>query len=86
MSDFAKLFATENAGQILVLIQEGDSGPEIRVFTRPAGLGVCSFAIEFTDDDEGWDKAEEAFEVIGAEEAQSLVGKVFGSLEREVMG
>lgn len=58
---FAKLYETEDHGQILVKMDSGDDGPEIRFFFQPDNLGVCSVAIGYEDDDSGWDKAEEAF-------------------------
>ena len=58
---FAKLYETAGHGQILVKMDSGDEGPEIRFFFQPENLGVCSVAIGYEDDDEGWDKAEDAF-------------------------
>ena len=69
---FAKLYETE-LGQILVKQDEGDDGPEIRFFFRPEGLGVCSFALMFTDDDEGWDAADASFEKIDESSALDAV-------------
>lgn len=57
---FAKLFNTTN-GQIVVLRQDGDEGPEVRFYTQPAGLGVCSCAIKFQDTEAGQDGADAVF-------------------------
>lgn len=59
---FAKLFETEEHGQILVKIASNDKGPEVRFYYKPEGLGVCSIALEFEDIDGGWDLAEKIFE------------------------
>ena len=60
---FAKLFETEEVGQILVKIDIGEEGkPEVRYFFEPENLGVCSMALSFKDDsDESWGDAEKAF-------------------------
>lgn len=58
---FCKLFETETHGQLLVKIDRNEeSVPEVRFYASPVGLGVCSLAVSFTDDD-GWDLAEAAF-------------------------
>lgn len=57
---FAKPFNTAH-GQIVVIRQDGDEGPEVRFYTQPAGLGVCSCAIKFQDTEAGQDGADAAF-------------------------
>lgn len=70
---FAKLWGTGN-GQVLVKIDTGPEGaPEVRFFCQPPGLGVCSFAIGFEDSDDGWDKAEAAFESMNEERGRQIV-------------
>lgn len=71
---FVKLFETE-VGQILVKIDDGEDGPEVRYYFEPEGLGVCSMALNFKDSDEGdaWDKADKAFALIDKDQAISLV-------------
>jgi hypothetical protein len=62
---FAKLFETKKHGQILVVIDEGDEGPEVRVSFTPPGMGVCSVALKFSQENEdGWDKAKNAFDLM----------------------
>ena len=62
MEQFAKLFETEEYGQILVMLDTGEEAkPEVRFSFMPKNLGVCSVALKFKDTDEGWDKAEAAF-------------------------
>lgn len=66
---FAKLYQTEETGQVLIKIDNGDKGPEVRFYFVPEGLGVCSMALEFKDDNKGdaWDKADAFFEKIDEE-------------------
>lgn len=63
---FAKLFETEEHGQILVKMDtaEDASGPEVREYFEPEGLGVCSVAFSWSDEDEDtqWEKAESTME------------------------
>lgn len=62
MEKFCKVFETEKHGQIMVKIdRNNESVPEVRFYASPEGLGVCSLAISFTDDDAGCDLAEAAF-------------------------
>lgn len=71
---FAKLFETEK-GQILVKLDDGDEGAEVRFYFMPEGLGVCSMALQFEgSDDHKWDLAESAFEKVDEELALSFVG------------
>lgn len=44
MNYFAKLFEFEDLGQVLVMLDRGDDGPEVRLYFKPNGLGVCSVA------------------------------------------
>jgi hypothetical protein len=70
---FAKIFESETLGQLLVKIDGNDHGaPEIRVFFVPEGLGVCSVALAFTDNDEGWDSADKAFDEVELEKAEEM--------------
>jgi len=72
---FAKLFETKKYGQILVKIDD-DDGPEVRYYFEPKGLGVCSMALSFTDDDKGdaWGKAERVFDGINEASVVETVG------------
>ena len=74
---FAKLYKTK-LGQILVKFDtDGDEcNPEVRFYFRPDGLGVCSTAIVFNDDDSGWDKAEKLFNEINKKRAVKTVTKI----------
>lgn len=54
-AQFAKLFETEEYGQILVKLDASpdEHEPEVRFFVNPPGLGVCSFAAGYPDSDKG---------------------------------
>lgn len=73
--DFAKLFRADDTGQVLVVLDEGDEGPEIAISFKPEGLGVCSVKLNFKDSDEGWQKAEHEFSKIDSDAALGLVRK-----------
>lgn len=75
MEDFAKLFRFEGIGQVLVNLDEGDDGPEVRIYFRPEGLGICSTAFRFKEDENEseWDKAEKAFTLVDEEIAEGIV-------------
>lgn len=69
---FAKLYEAEGFGQILVKRDDNEEGkPEVRFFIMApvAGLGVCSIALSFEDNDEGFKKRDAAFEKITEEKA-----------------
>ncbi|MGU2655609.1 hypothetical protein [Pseudomonas aeruginosa] len=38
MKQFAKLFEFEDLGQVLVMLDRGDDGPEVRLYFKPDGL------------------------------------------------
>lgn len=77
---FAKLFETE-LGQVLVKIDSGDEGPELRVFFKPDGLGVCSVVLTgYKDDDKGWDAAEKAFEGLDESIATGIAREAIESI------
>lgn len=75
MTDFAKLFQFEEIGQVLVKLDDGDEGPEVRIYFQPENLGVCSTAFNFEEDQKGteWEKAEKAFEMVDEKTALSVV-------------
>lgn len=80
-NDFAKLFRADDTGQVLVVLDEGDEGPEIRISFKPRGLGVCSVKLGFKDSDSGWDRAESVFrDKINEEFALSTVRKSLAEL------
>jgi len=72
---FCKLFETTDLGQLLVKIDrhEETMGPEVRFFFQPPELGVCSAALSWEDDDNGWDKAEEFFTKVDEAQVRKIV-------------
>lgn len=71
---FAKLYGTDDK-QVLVKLDEGEEGPEIRFYFQPAGLGVCSVATYFEDSDEGHTAAQQAFDKVDEAHAFSITDK-----------
>lgn len=82
---FAKLFETEEYGQILFLLEtdvEGSDGIHpvaITMKVAPEGLGVCSLVFGYKE--EKLDKAESVFESIDEEEAKKLASSLFTQLK-----
>ncbi|WP_445368846.1 hypothetical protein ACH5Y9_05510 [Methylomonas sp. BW4-1] len=77
---FAKLYGPDDH-QVLVKLDEGDEGPEVRFYFKPAGLGICSSALIFKDDaDDAWDRAEAAFAGIDEQKAMEVVEGIKESL------
>ena len=77
---FAKIFNTEEVGQILVMndASDDDNRPQIRFYFQPEGLGVCATHINFND--ECWDEADTAFEAIDEAKAIKMVEGVITKL------
>lgn len=75
MADFAKLFQFEKIGQVLVKLDDGDEGPEVRIYFQPENLGICSTAFNFKEDEKGteWEKAESAFKMVDEKTAEGVV-------------
>jgi hypothetical protein len=72
---FAKLYGSDD-DQILVKLDSGDSGPEVRFYFKPGDcFGVCSVAMIFEDSDAGWDQAEVAFGYVDESLAIDVVAK-----------
>lgn len=74
---FAKLYGTDN-DQVLVKIGDDANGdPEVRVFFRPKGLGICSFALGWDDDSAvSLEKAEAFFDAIDEDKARKIVESI----------
>ncbi len=49
----------------------------MRVYCEPEGLGVCSVALSWDDDDKGWDLQESCFERYTEELARKLTDNIF---------
>ena len=81
MNKFAKLFETD-VGQILVLLEENNEGcPEIKILFKPDGLGVCKITLYgFKDSDDSWESAEKGFDNTSEEIAYNVVKKTLEEL------
>ena len=44
MNKFAKLYETEDIGQILVMLDQGDDGPEVKIYFTV----ITSYSIHYT--------------------------------------
>lgn len=78
MDKFAKLFEFDDIGQVLVTLEGGDEGPEVRVKFKPKNLGVCSIKLSFTNDDEdkAWTDAETTLENMDEAKAYELASSI----------
>lgn len=75
MSKFAKMFESEEYGQVVVMNDDLDGLPAVVVFFQPEGMGVCKAALKFSDDEEGYDKCDAAFEKVDLELAESIISR-----------
>lgn len=65
---FAKIYNTADFGQVLLMKDEDDNGaPELVVACQPKGFGTCKLKFGYSDDEDGWNKLDEAFETLGFE-------------------
>ena len=72
---FAKLFNTEQHGQILVKIDTDDEyKTEVRFWFEPDNLGVCSMALKYANEDD--DKAQTYFDNLNESEAVAIVSNL----------
>lgn len=79
---FAKLYETEDRGQILVTLDTNEEGsPAVRFFVSPTGLGVCAIGPSFEDSESGWDAAEDLFERVDLDMAYRVVQPLFDMLQ-----
>ncbi len=82
---FAKLYGVDE-DQVLVMLDANNSGcPEIKVFFKPHGWGVCSCSVKWEDNaEETWDRAESAFAQIDEYKARGMVEAACGHVNRNV--
>lgn len=73
---FCKLFGS-GKDQLVVIMQRGDDGPELRCFASPTNLGVCSVAFSYADTEKGWDTAEEQFMLVDEARAKYMAKPLF---------
>ena len=77
---FAKLFGSAT-DQVLVKIDTNDNcAPEVRFYCEPEGLGVCSTAVLFKENEEGWNRAEKLFGDCTEETARRMVQPIFDAI------
>ena len=66
---FAKMFYT-SLWQVVAIKQSNlDNYPEIRFYAEPAGLGVCSMALSYEEDD--WEACDDGFDTVDFEMAEA---------------
>lgn len=79
---FAKLFETEDMGQILVMVgQSPECMPEVRTWVQPEGFAPCSMAVQFEDSVEGEKLAMDVFGLIDIEGARRGAKKIVDLVE-----
>jgi hypothetical protein len=84
MNNFAKLIETER-GQVLAKLDSGDDGPEVRVFFNPEveGIGVCSMAFNFKDEDHK--KAKKLFDELTDKKLEAIAFKAMEQIRQSWM-
>ncbi len=76
---FAKLYGADKDQVLVKMDTNEECNPEVRVFVQPEGLGVCSIAVSFKDDDAGWKKAQECMDEMTEEKARLMAGRITSS-------
>ena len=77
MNDFCKLFESEE-GQILVLKDTNDEcAPALKFMVSPPALGLATTTLAYTDDDNGWNARDKAFEQTDLELAINVTADSF---------
>jgi len=71
--EFAKLFETEEYGQVLVKIGGNDRGPEIHVCYLPDATGIRSSRITYEDTEKGAAVARTLFDLTNEKSVLELV-------------
>lgn len=81
--DFAKVFHSNDIGQVVVMLIEcdDDDEPSIKFYFEPEGLGVCNVDLNFKDSDEGLQKAKKAFRELDVGRVEEFVGNILSQLE-----
>lgn len=81
---FAKLYDHPVGKQVLVVLDRGDKGPEVRISTKPPGFDICDFKAGWSNDDAGRDKAEAFFRGITEESAVLWANGIINEAAAEV--
>lgn len=78
---FAKIFYSEEYGQILLKIDTDEDGnPEIRAYIEPDGFGVCSLALKSDNDSqEAFDNFSDAFSKMDEKDSIALLSPLLKS-------
>lgn len=69
---FAKLYDHPTGEQVLVVLGSGDEGPEVRISTKPPGLGICDFKIGWNNDESGMVLAKAYFQAMNRDVAVQM--------------
>lgn len=80
-TDFAKLFDTEEFGQILVVNEKVDGNPAITLKFKPLGLGISTTTFAFFGD-EGRTQCDNYFQGITRDFAINNAFRAMGELEQ----
>lgn len=72
---FAKEFHTQH-GQVIAMKQQNEDGPEVRLYFKPSGLGVCEQGFQFDDNDEGQALQDACFADLSLEKIEQTVGQL----------
>jgi len=85
MTEFAKLFKSEQYGQICVLqLQNEKYCPEVRFFVCLQGVCGISMAISYDDSPKGWQARDDFFTRVDLQQAEIYVAKAVGHCEAEL--
>lgn len=84
MADFARIYDSEEHGQILVKKDQSETedGAEVRFYIDADryGLGICAIALTFPGDD-GWGKADAVFAEMTQDKAEDIAGRIAKQLD-----
>ena len=81
---FAKLFETEELGQIVVIQQINDEDkPEVRIWFDASPLaGICNTAFSYKNNEEGWKRCDRLFnDYLTKEKCCDLVKEARNSMQ-----
>lgn len=76
MRNFAQIFEFPDIGMVLAKHGSSDAGePELRLSFQSGvkGLGECSIAVMWDDDEEGWRQSEAAMETLERNKVEAIV-------------